>query len=348
MSLLNVKSKTAILTLIAMFSLPIDAFQRSYTKKSVENTPFVTIAHRGASGYLPEHTLDAATLAFMQGANYIEQDIVLTADNVLIVLHDIHIDTVTNVESIFPDRHRDDGRYYAIDFTWAEIQQLHVHERQDEFGIQVYPSRYKGHETFKVASFEQHINHIKNLNNIFDKHVGYYPEIKAPEWHLSEGKDITRMVVYLLEKHGLTDPDTNIFIQCFNPNTLKRLKNEFKLNVKLVQLIADNSWNESSADYDFMQSRKGLEIVANYASGIGPWLPQIYNLESETETELLQNAKALGLSVHPYTFRADDLAFDMSADALVGLLHHKLKVDGIFTDHTDIVLNIIEKISITE
>lgn len=344
MSLLNVKSKTVISILIAIFSLPIDAFQRSYTKSLNENAPFVTIAHRGASGYLPEHTLDAATLAFMQGANYIEQDIVLTADNVLIVLHDIHIDTVTNVESIFPDRHRDDGRYYAIDFTWAEIQHLHVHEREDEFGIQVYPARYAGQEAFKVASFEQHINHIKNLNKIFSKHVGFYPEIKAPEWHLSEGKDITKLVVQLLEKHELTGPNANIFIQCFNPESLKRLKYEFKLNVKLVQLIADNSWNESSADYKFMQSRKGLEIVANYASGIGPWLPQIYNPESETGTELLQNAKALGLSVHPYTFRADDLAFDMSADALVELLFDKLKVDGIFTDHTDIVIKIVDKI----
>lgn len=348
MILLSVKSKTVILILIAIFSLPIDAFQRSYTENLNGNAPFVTIAHRGASGYLPEHTLDAATLAFMQGANYIEQDIVLTADDVLIVLHDIHIDSVTNVESIFPDRHRDDGRYYAIDFTWAEIQQLNVHEREDEFGIQVYPTRYAGQKAFNVASFEQHIKHIKNLNKIFSKHVGYYPEIKAPEWHLSEGKDITKMVVHLLEKHGLTNPDSNIFIQSFNPGTLKRLKNEFNLNVKLVQLIAENSWNESSTDYEFMRSKKGLEIVANYASGIGPWLPQIYNPESETGTELLQNAKALGLSVHPYTFRADDLAFDMSADALIELLHDKLKVDGIFTDHTDIVIKIVDKISITE
>lgn len=348
MSLLNVKSKTSVSILIAIFSLPIDAFQRSYTKELNENVSFVTIAHRGASGYLPEHTLDAATLAFMQGAHYLEQDIVSTADNVLIVLHDIHIDTVTNVESIFPDRHRDDGRYYAIDFTWPEIQRLHVHEREDVFGIQVYPERYTGQEAFKVASFEQHIKHVKNLNKIFDKEVGYYPEIKAPEWHFSEGKDITKMVVHLLEKHGLTNPDSNIFIQSFNPGTLKRLKNEFNLNVKLVQLIGENSWNESSTDYEFMRSKKGLEIVANYASGIGPWLPQIYNSESKTGTELLQNAQALGLTVHPYTFRADDLAFDMSAEALVELLHDKLKVDGIFTDHTDTVIKIVDRISVSK
>lgn len=348
MSLLNLKSKITISILITIFSIQTGAFQRSYSKTVSEKPPFVVIAHRGASGYLPEHTLDAATLAFMQGANYIEQDIVLTADNMPIVLHDIHIDTVTNVESIFPDRHRDDGRYYAIDFTWAEIQQLLVHERDDEFGNQVYPKRYKGREAFKVASFEQHISHIKTLNKIFGKHVGYYPEIKAPEWHLSEGKDITKMVVNLLEKHGLTTPDANIFIQCFYPATLKRLRSEFKLKVNLVQLIADNSWNESSADYAFMQSKKGLEEVAEYASGIGPWLPQIYNPNSKNATELLENAKVLGLTVHPYTFRADDLAFNMNAETLLELLHEKLKVDGIFTDHTDIVHKIVDKISTTK
>jgi len=343
MGLLNLKSKTITSILLTLFSMQIAAFQRNYNHNLNEKTGFVAIAHRGASGYLPEHTLDAATLAFMQDAHYIEQDIVLTRDNVPIVLHDIHIDTVTNVEVMFPERHRDDGRYYAIDFTWDEIQQLFVHEREDEFGNKVHPTRYAGHDTFKLSSFEQHVIHIKTLNRIFGKNVGYYPEIKAPKWHLSEGKDITKVVVEVLTKHGLTEPAANIFIQCFDPTTLLRLKNEYKLKVNLIQLIADNSWNESSTDYDFMQSKEGLELVASYASGIGPWLPQIYNPETKDATMLLQHAKDLGLTVHPYTFKADDLVFDMSAEALVDLLRNNLKVDGIFTDHTDIVLNIVDK-----
>lgn len=343
MGVLNLTSKTTISILLAVFSMQIAAFERNYNQNSNEKTVFVAIAHRGASGYLPEHTLDAATLAFMQGAHYIEQDIVLTQDSVPIVLHDIHIDTVTNVETMFPKRHRDDGRYYAIDFTWDEIQRLFVHEREDEFGNKVYPTRYAGRETFKVSSFEQHIIHIKTLNRIFAKNVGYYPEIKAPEWHHSEGKDITKVVVQMLEKHGLTEPEANIFIQCFDPATLLRLKNEFKLKVNLIQLIADNSWNESSTDYDFMQSKAGLEQVASYASGIAPWLPQIYNPDTKGGTKLLQHAKALGLTVHPYTFKADDLVFDMNAEALVDLLHNNLNVEGIFADHTDIVLKFVEK-----
>jgi glycerophosphoryl diester phosphodiesterase len=329
--------------LFIVVSMQIDANQRISNQISEESVDFTIIAHRGASGYLPEHTIDAATLAFMQGANYIEQDVILTSDDVPIVLHDIHIETVTNVESIFPQRHRSDGRYYAIDFTWAEIQQLFVHEREDQLGNKVYPTRYSGREAFKVASLEQHIELINQLNNTFSKSVGYYPEIKSPEWHLSEGKDITKIVVNMLEKHGLTQADANIFIQSFYPETLKRLKNEFKVNVALVQLIADNSWNESSVDYDLMQTKKGLEEVATYADGIGPWLPQIYNPVSETETALVHNAKALGLIIHPYTFRADDLTFNMSAETLIDLVKNKLEIDGIFTDQVDIVLEKINK-----
>ncbi len=302
---------------------------------------FTVIAHRGASGYLPEHTLDAATLAFMQGADFIEQDIILTADNVPIVLHDIHIETVTNVESVFPERKRLDGRYYAIDFTWDEIQQLYVHERENLDGSLVYPSRYKGHEAFKVASFEQHIELIKRLNKVYSKNIGFYPEIKSPEWHLSEGKDITKIVFEFIQKNNLNRTDTNIMIQSFYPPTLKRLKNEFSIKVPLVQLIAENDWEESSADYEAMMTLNGLEDVASYASGIGPWLPQIYDTEKRTATELLKHAKSLQLVVHPYTFRADDLAYEMNAAELIHLLKNELQVDGVFTDHTDIVLEYI-------
>ncbi|GAC28578.1 glycerophosphodiester phosphodiesterase [Brumicola pallidula] len=344
MSLHNVFLKSFMSFLFVVISMQIDADQRTSTGISEESAGFTIIAHRGASGYLPEHTIDAATLAFMQGANYIEQDIILTSDDVPIVLHDIHIETVTNVESIFPERHRSDGRYYAIDFTWAEIQQLFVHEREDQLGNKVFPTRYSGRGAFKVASFEQHIELINKLNNTFSKSVGYYSEIKSPEWHLSEGKDITKIVVNMLEKHGLTQAHANIFIQCFYPETLKRLKNEFKVKVALVQLIADNSWNESSADYDIMQTKQGLEEVATYANVIGPWLPQIYDPVSETETALVRNAKALGLIIHPYTFRADDLAFNMSPETLIDLVKNKLKLDGIFTDQVDIVLEEVNKI----
>ncbi|WP_416374910.1 glycerophosphodiester phosphodiesterase family protein, partial [Methanothrix soehngenii] len=89
----------------------------------------LVIAHRGASGYLPEHTLEAYALAYGMGADYVEPDLVLTKDGVFICLHDIHLESTTNVEEVFPDRAREDGRWYAADFTLSEIKQLKVHER---------------------------------------------------------------------------------------------------------------------------------------------------------------------------------------------------------------------------
>lgn len=313
-----------------------------------EEVSFDVVAHRGASAYLPEHTLDAATLAFMQGADYIEQDVVLSADDIPIVLHDIHIDTVTNVESLFPDRMRDDGRFYALDFTWAELQTLLVHERQNLQGEQVYPKRYRGRAAFKVASLEQHIQHIKLLNKIHRKSVGLYPEIKAPEWHLKEGKDITKLVFNVLKAEGLVDNKANIFIQSFYPNTLKRLKNEFGVTAPLVQLIAENAWAESSVDYDYLRSPAGLAEIATYAQGVGPWLPHVYSFERKQQTKLVKNAQALGLKVHPYTFRADDLPVGVSSESLLELLFGTVKVDGVFTDQTDITVDFLQRKALAE
>ena len=97
----------------------------------------VIIAHRGASGYLPEHTLEAAALAYAMGSDYIEQDLVLSKDGVPVVLHDIHLDNVTNVTNIYPDRKRADGRYYVIDFDHAELKTLKVYERRQLSGEQI-------------------------------------------------------------------------------------------------------------------------------------------------------------------------------------------------------------------
>ena len=102
----------------------------------------LVIAHRGASGYPPEHTLEAKTLAFEMGADYLEQDIVASRDDQLLVLHDVHLDRVSDVATKFPDRQRPDGRYYVRDFDLAEIKTLRAWERMNADGSAVYPERY--------------------------------------------------------------------------------------------------------------------------------------------------------------------------------------------------------------
>ena len=116
----------------------------------------VVIAHRGASGYLPEHTFPAKALACKMRADYLEQDVVATRDDELVVLHDIHLDRVTDVAERFPNRNRVDGRFYVRDFTLDEIRLLAVHERTNVDGSAVYPERVQsGDEVFRIGLPEE-------------------------------------------------------------------------------------------------------------------------------------------------------------------------------------------------
>ena len=322
----------------------------------------VIIAHRGASGYLPEHTLPAATLAHAQGADYIEQDTVLTKDNVPIVLHDVHLDTVTDVATKFPQRNRPDGRFYAIDFSLAEIKQLNVQERINlKTGQAVFPNRFPvGKSAFKIPTLAEEIELIQGLNHSSKKEVGVYVEIKAPAWHRMQGKDISSLVLAELERYGYTQEYDNAFVQCFDPNELKRIKKELKCHLKLVQLIGENSWESGQFDYDRMRTKAGLKEVSEYADGIGPrishvLLPKLVEPQNELQldsgsilkinpirlfklvqhTKLVESAHELDLVVHAYTFRSDaKIMLDLDYRDLVGNAENS-RLDGIFTDFPD-------------
>ncbi|MFQ3234865.1 MAG: glycerophosphoryl diester phosphodiesterase [Paraglaciecola sp.] len=295
----------------------------------------LVIAHRGASGYLPEHSLQAATLAYAQGADFIEQDLVLSKDLVPVVLHDIHLETVTNVQLKFPQRHREDGRYYALDFTLAELQSLSMHERTDSQGQQVFAQRYQGKAPFSIATFEQHIELITELNRQFGKNTGFYSEIKSPAWHREQGVDISKIVLALLRKHGLDDGEKAIFVQCFDFAETKRLRNELGAEVKLVQLLGENDWQEAATDYDALRTLPMLIEVAKVAQGIGPWIPQLIDFNTVQLTELGKHAHQAGLLIHPYTFRQDALPEGINSQQMLDILINKIKVDGLFTDFPD-------------
>lgn len=292
------------------------------------------IAHRGASGYLPEHTLEAAILAYGQGADYIEQDLVLSKDGVPVVLHDIYLDTVTDVADRYPDRAREDGRFYVIDFTLAELKTLRVNERRDLKGNPVYPARYQGTGPFRIATFSQQLELISELNRSTGKKVGWYPEIKAPAFHRREGQDISSIVMGILRDYGLDRADAKIFLQCFDFDEIKRLRTELDTRLPLIQLIGENDWQESDTDYSYLQSAQGLEQVAHYAQGIGPWLPQLVNISSAQPLPLLKQAREAGLLIHPYTLRADDLHGELSWSQWLKVLED-LNIDAVFTDFPD-------------
>jgi glycerophosphoryl diester phosphodiesterase len=311
----------------------------------------VVIAHRGASGHLPEHTLQAKALAYAMGADYLEQDIVATRDDELVVLHDIHLDGVTDVEQRFPGRARPDGRYYVRDFTLAEIETLTVHERTDHTGQQVFPSRrpHRGGE-FRVNTLGRELDLIADLRDSGGHEVGIYPEIKSPAWHVAEGVDITILVLNVLEQYGYRRHSDPVYLQCFDEREVRRIRHELGCELKLVQLIGEDSWTPEPTNFAGMRTARGLAKLARTVDGIGPWFNRLYKLRKRdgqvTDSGLAGRAHAQGLVVHPYTYRCDALPKGFSSfDSLVEFSVRTLAVDGVFTDFPDAFLRSLRRIS---
>lgn len=295
----------------------------------------IVIAHRAASGYLPEHTLEAVALAYGMGTDFIEQDVVLTKDGVPIVLHDIYLDTTTNVRKKFPDRARSDGRWYAIDFTLEEIKRLRVNERIDiKKETPVFPRRFPlGHASFDVPTLIEEIELIQGLNKSMGRSVGIYPELKIPAFHTQEGYDIGKIVLNVLESYGYKGPNANVYIQCFDGNYLKRLRKDLHTELPLVQLIGKEK------GYDYLVKPRGLDDIATYANGIGPDMQRLVRYRRNRLImiiQLVKDAHDRQLVVHPYTFRRDSLPqYANSMEELLRIFYFLLGVNGVFTDFPD-------------
>lgn len=337
----------------------------SSLKPSMVKKHKVVIAHRGASGYLPEHSMASKAMAYAMKVDYIEQDLVMTKDDHLVVLHDHYLDRVTNVADKFPSRSRNDGRFYAIDFTLAEIQTLDMTEgfSVNEGIIKAnYPDRFPIWQSkFKVHTFADEIELIQGLNKSTGKNVGLYPEIKSPAFHLKNGKDISKAVLRELKKYGYINQSNKVFVQSFDANELKRIKQDLmpqlEMSLKLVQLIAMTSWNETMIyqegtavpySYDWMLNPRNMNKIAQYADGIGPWKPMLVT-ESENgnfaqSNGLTEAAQKAGLLVHPYTFRADKGRVPKYAKdfpSLLRLFYFDIGVDGVFTDFPDKAVDVL-------
>ena len=310
------------------------------------------IAHRGASAYLPEHTLEAKSMAYAMGADYIEQDVVMTADDQLIVLHDITLDRTTNVDEVFPDRARKDGRYYAIDFKLSEIRQLIATE-----GYELLPNGDKkplyagrfpvGHSRFSVPTLGEELELIQGLNRSTGKNVGIYPEIKQPAFHRNEGKDISTAVVRLLQHFGYTSKDSRVFLQTFDYAELRILHDEIfpalGVELQLIQLLGNRD------DYPWMFEEDGMETLSAVADGIGPAHAMVIDTSSTrgniVVTDLVAAAHTAGLKVHPYTYRSDPGQLPSYAETFEEMLELHLftaDVDGLFTDFPDRAVRFLE------
>ena len=300
-------------------------------------------AHRGASGYLPEHSLPAKAMAYAQGADFLEQDVVLTRDDIPIVLHDIHLDSITDVARRFPDRKRDDGRYYAIDFTLAEIRQLGATQRFDpKTGKPVLPNRFPldGY-TGRLHTLEEEIRFIQGLNHSTGRNVGLFTEIKQPTFHQKAGHDIAKIVFDVLTRHGYgADKSSPCWVQCFEKSTLKRFRNELGWRGRLMMILTVGKQGADGTDYDVLSTPAGLKELAGFVDGVFPNQSRVVTWDANGQphaSDFTPTAHAAGLRVISGVVNRDALPKNCpSIEALHEGLIAVAGVDDLCTDYPDL------------
>lgn len=291
----------------------------------------LVIAHRGASGYLPEHSLEAAALAHGMGADYIEVDLVCTKDRVPVVLHDTNLIATTDVASVFPQKRHSDGGFYVMDFTLAEIKQLKLHERHNAQGGAAFPERFPAHQTLsQIPTLKEMAALVAGLNRSRQMNTGLHMEIKSARHHQRTGIDIVAEVFNRLGALG----DLPIMIQSFEAQTLKRLRTEFGFSGYLVQLT-------SGAPND-----AALVKIKGYADAIGPQISRLYEINAKGMPQASAFYRRINrhkLAIHAYTARADSLPYGMADfQDLLALLFGQLRIAGVFTDFPDLARSYIE------
>jgi glycerophosphoryl diester phosphodiesterase len=287
----------------------------------------LVIAHRGASGYLPEHTLPAKALAHGQGADYLEQDVVASRDGELLVFHDLYLDALTDVRERFPGRARPDGRHYCVDFDLAEIRTLQVRERRNPAtGELRFPGRFPvAAGAFGIVTLAEELAFVQGLNRSTGRVAGIYPEIKEPAWHREHGIDVGARLIETLARFGYRQASDPVFVQCFDADELRRLRTELGVGLRLVQLVAA----EGPALDDAALAR-----LAGTVDALGADLRLL--LGGNPATGLAAAARRAGLQVHAWTVRSDQLpAGCTSLESLLDTLCRDLRVGGIFTDFPD-------------
>lgn len=289
----------------------------------------IVIAHRGASGYIVEHSEGAKVLAHAMGADYIEQDVVMTKDKQFIVTHDITMEETTNVEQVYPDRHRKDGKWYFADFTWEEIQSLSLHERTRKDGTtQAFPDRFPGGFGQRILRLEDEIKLLRGLDKTTNRKTGLYIELKGPSFHRKEfDVPMEEALVKLLDKLEVT-PESNCYLQCFELDALKNLKETYRCELPLIYLIGKPLDAQS------------VTALQGKVDGVGPSLELLAERTpdgSVRSTGLVEQAHAAGLKVHPYTIRTEQQPrWSDSIEQTHKVLIEDLKVDGFFTDFPDL------------
>ncbi len=294
--------------LLALSLTVAAAFGQSYAPYQKKTL----IAHRGASGSAPEHTLAAYRLALEQGADFVEPDLQITKDGVLVCLHDLTLERTTDVEEVFPDRYKTEGgqkHWYVADFTLAEISRLDAGSW--------FNQKFKG---ARVPTLQEMIDLVRGK-------AGLYPETKGPEVYGSRGFEMERLLLEVLKKNRLdnprTDKKTPVVVQSFSADSLRKMAVELKTKLPLILLV-------EPADQKKWMTAEGMKEARQFATGIAPHKSLV-----DGKPEVVKMAHDLGLSVTLWTFRAKSPGRFKTVRDEMNYFLNDIGVDALFTDDPD-------------
>jgi glycerophosphoryl diester phosphodiesterase len=307
-----------------------------------QETPII-IGHRGASGYRPEHTLAAYELAIRQGADFIEPDVVITKDGVLVARHEHRLDETTDVAERFPSlrtvkRIANDTAtgWFVEDLTLAQLRTLRARER--------LPSRSHAYDgQFGVPTLDEVLALAVRMSGETGRVIGVYPETKSPSYFRSIGLPLEETLIAALQRHWPDLAQAPVFVQSFEVENLKRLR--AMTPVRLIQLLDAEGGPADASDtttYATMASAAGLRGIARYAHGVGVNKRLIIAVAPDgrllTPTSVVADAHAAGLLVHVWTFRSDTpfLAAAYGGDPAAEYRQFAaLGIDAVFSDFPD-------------
>jgi glycerophosphoryl diester phosphodiesterase len=317
----------------------------------------LVIGHRGASGYRPEHTLASYELAARMGADFIEPDLVITKDGVLVVRHEPEIGGTTDVANRpeFASRRTTkllDGApvtgWFTEDFTLAELKTLRAVERLPQ--VRQHNTLYNG--LFAIPTFTEVLDLRVKLSRELEREIGVYPETKHPTYFRAQGRPLEDALVSTLRRYGLDRHDAPAFVQSFEASNLRLLHSTYRLRTRKVFLTSGsgNPFGDPRRYADYL-TPAGLRELSGYVDGIGPDKNQVIPRNADgglvAPSSLVADAHAAGLVVHPYTLRAentflptnlrvgtDQAAYGKAIDEHLAFL--RAGVDGVFTDQADV------------
>ncbi len=308
-----------LLILLLVCLAPLRSYGTGYATSNLEPLPPNKFIIANVAGLDIEKLLAVV----LDGADYIEQNLVLSKDGQPVILDKVELGTTTNIAEIYPDRSRQDGKYYVTDFSLNELKGVRLLDPQ-------------GKPTAYISSFEEQLRLIKMLEQKLNRKIGIYLKLVQTAFHKDEGLDLCAKVLGTLQSYGYTSSKQNVYLQSYNSEELQRahdtLMPMLQMTIPLVQLVdtrdalkAETS-DTATHNYDWIYTNFGLYSLASYAAAVGiDWHQDASEQEKTRLAKLLDNAEKAGIATHIFLAQQDQEYKNFD------ILYYQLKIAAIKT-----------------